>query len=298
MSKREQLYRPLNGSRWFYHGPVRSWKAAGHLLLVENRFFSEDYTRLFWADIETVLLYRLHSRSSLLLGFEIVCVLAVAAPILFWIRGWTLALGLLFILIYGIWRLARPQWACEVATRTSVKQFAIPGTAASSRRVVDEIKNSVIHVQGALPETGPDSPAFPSPPPAPTSSRPLPRQPVLAVHVIAFVLGILSPFSVFLFAVYCGMLVAAWFAQRDFRFPFAVRSAAIMSQIFAFLRIAAWILVHSGIRSDLTPVVFNHWQFGLPQVLFSLYGIAALYWRSIELARPRQKTGATVLGLS
>jgi len=292
MVQREQIYRPLFGTRWRPASGVRAWQSADHLLIVEGRFFSEQYTRLFWADIQSAVLYQLHSRSSFLLGAEAVCLLAVLGPLAFRNYGWPLIAGVVFLLWYGSWRFTRRHWGCQVATRTSTRQFALTGNLASSRRILEQLRDRVSLAQGA--------PAEPTETPmqqtAAFSGRQFPRQPVTAVHVTAFVLGILSPFSVFIFVAYCIALTAAWFLQQDFRFPLAVRSAAVMSQIYAALRVAIWILVHISIRFNFMPFFFNYWQFGMPQVLFSLYGITAVYGRSIAAAK-RQQNSATVLGL-
>lgn len=305
MPKQQPIYQRLIQARWLPAGSVRPWRATDHLLLVENRFFTEHYTRLFWNDMQAVLLYRLRASNAVLLALEILCALVVLS--LAFPRGlgsppaerWLMAFALLFVLLYAAWRLPRPLWACQVSTRTNVKQFPLPGNAAACRRVLDEIKNSITQIQGSLPETPPDSAAsLPSLALASQPAHSVPKQPVLAIHVIAFVLGIVSPFSPALFVLYCLVLIPAWLLQRDFRFPFAVRSAAVMSQIFAPLRIALWILVSSRVRPSLAPLAFDDFRFGLPTVLFSIYGIAAVYWVSIQLTRPRQKTGATVLGLS
>lgn len=299
MATQDRMYRPLSGRLWVGLGNMRAWRSADHLLLVENRFFSEHYTRLFWADIQTILLYELHTRSSVLLALELACLLSVLGPVFFWQTGWPSLAAFAFLLFYAVWRFGRPQWACQVATRTNTRQFALPGTLSSCRRVVEELKESVRLAQGTVLETLPAQAALndPMPQAATYPDKQLRKQPVLAVHVIAFVLGILSPFSVFIFVVYCPALITAWFLQQDLKFPFAVRSAAVMSQIFAVLRIAIWLLMVSRARFYFAPVVFNHWRFGLPQIVFSLYGIAAIYLHSVKLTQPQQKS-ATVLGLS
>ena len=299
MAMRDRMYRPLFETFWVRLRNVRAWRSADHLLLVESRFFSEHYTRLFWADIQAMLLYKLHTQSSVLLALELACLLSVLAPVFFWQFGWPSLAAFVFLFCYAVWRFGCPQWACQVTTRTNARQFALPGTLTSCRRVVEELKDSVRRAQGALPETAPAQAALadPAPQAATYPGKPLRKQPVLVVHVIAFVLGILSPFNVIIFAVYCPALIAAWFLQQDLKFPFAVRSAAVMSQMFAVLRIGIWLLMVTRVRFYFAPVVFNHWRFGLPQIVFSLYGIAATYLHSVKLAQPQQKS-ATVLGLS
>lgn len=294
MAERNQIYRRFSKNSWFDLGRTRVWQAADHLLLVENRFFSEYYTRLYWTDMQAILLYSLGTRSPILLGLEGVCVAALLAALLLWRLPWVFLPALLFVLAYALWRFARPHWACQIATRISTRQFALPGTLIACRRVVDGIKQNATSAQGMLPEASSEQPT------AVRRLGSIPRQPVLAIHVIAFVLGILSPWSVFLFALYCATLIAAYFLQQDFRFPFAVRSAAAMSQILAVLQIAFWgfaISRESAMRPFMLPFAFEHWQFALPRIAFSLYGIAAVYWGSMQISKPQQKS-STVLGLS
>ncbi|MBV9762662.1 MAG: hypothetical protein JO340_19030 [Acidobacteriaceae bacterium] len=294
----QPLYRSFTPGLWLAAGRIRPWRGADHLLLVENRFFTEHYTRLFWNDIQAIFLYRLRAPNPILLALEVLCAVVVVSPVFIDNSAaagrWPLIPGLAFLALYAAWRLPRPRWACEIRTRTNLKQFPLPGSADACRRVFEEIRNAVAQAQGALPEPGAESVAIPNSP----AGSGLPREAVLIVHAIAFVLGILSPFSPILFGIYCAALIPAWFLQRDFRFPFAVRSAAVMSQLFAMLRIAAWIVIHLRPGPALVPLSFNDWRFGLPTLLFGIYGVAAVFWTSIQLARPREKTGATVLGLS
>ena len=297
MAKPNRTYQRLANKRWTRLGSVRAWRTADHLLLVENGFFSEGYTRLFWADIQTILLYRLPSRSVVLRALEFVCVSSLMISMVSWNLRPLFVLGSVFLVFYAAWRFRQPQWACQVSTRINLKKFVIPGTLSSCRRVVDEMKRHVSEVQGTL-SGMPWEEAVVKDSEAEgirCQGRPRPKQPVLVVHVIAFVLGLLTPFGTFLLVIYGMALIAAWFFQRDFRFPFAVRSAAVMSQMLAALQLLYWVLVKSNMPG-MTPFSFSGWQFGLPRVLFSLYGIVAVYWGSMEQAKPQQKS-ATVLGL-
>lgn len=294
MAKRN-IYRPLFQNRRLAAGRVTAWESSDHLLVVENRFLSEQYTRLFWADIQTATLYELHSRSLFLLGAELICIVAAVAPVLTWSRGWPLLAGLLTPLLYLLWRFTRRHWGCQITTRTSMRQFALPGGIAACRSMLDKLKDRVTAAQGAVAELSKTEVETQMQHGAANRSGRIRRQPIAAVHVLAFVLGVFSPFSVVVFVLYCLALIAALFLQQDFRFPLSVRSAAVMSQMYASLRVAIWILVNSHIRQDFAPVIFNDWRFGMPQVLFSLYGLAAIFWRP-EIAKPPQGS-ASVLGL-
>lgn len=296
MPQPNRIYRPLYSKPWFGTGRVRAWSSDDHLLIVENRSFTEHYTRLYWADIQTVLLYGLASRAVLLTILEVACALAAVIPLVMWRIPWIFVPAVLFAACYATWRFSRPRWACQVTSKINSKRFAIPGTLVACRRVLNGLKNFAASAQGmgsedtimALPNGLPVTQM--------PSSRAGRREPKLTVHVIAFVLGLLSSFNGVFFVFYCIALTIAYFMQRDFEFPIAVRSAAVMSQIFAVLQVAFWAFASTRF-SFLTRFPFDHWQFGLPRVLMSLYGIVAVYWVSMERAKPRQKT-STVLGLS
>ena len=303
MAGQQSMYRPLLKNFWFGSGRTRVWQAADHLLFVEKRFFSEHYTRFYLMDIQAIVLYQLRTSGAVLLAIEGLCVAVLLGSLLSWRIPWVFVVALLFVLFYVVWRWSRPSWACEIATRTNRKQFALPGSLVACREVVNQVKQRAILAQGPLPETTTTeqmTPAAPIPPPAGRNRQPNPKQPVLAVHVIAFVLGVLSAWSAVVFAIYCGMLLVAYLLQRDFRFPFAVRSAAVMSQILAVLQIAFWgfAIARPVALAPFTPAYTSeHWQFALPRIIFSIYGIAAVYWGSLQQGKPQQKT-SSVLGLS
>lgn len=296
MAKRNQSYRPLVPARRFGLGRTRAWRSDDHLLIVEANSFHEYYTRLYWADIQSILLYSLLRRTVLLDVLEVACVLAAMWPSLaLWKAPWSVIPAALFAGFYVTWRFLRPNWACQMATRTNSKRFAIPGTLVECRRVLNELKQFAATAQSLSSEQTTTSDT------AVTASQILlrssrPREPMLALHVIAFVLGLFSPFHIAIFVFYCISLAVAYFVGRDFEFPLAVRSAAVLSQMLAATQIAFWILANTRL-SFVERLPLEYWQFVLPRLLVSLYGVAAVYWVSIEQRKP-QRQASTVLGLS
>lgn len=304
MPKRIQNYRPLFPSSWFGLGRTRAWRADDHLLIVETRSLREHYTRFYWADIQSILLYGLNGSTSVLTALEVVCVLAAMAPFLaLWKLPWAFVPAVLFVGFYAFWRLARPHRACQVATRTNNKRFAIPGTLVACRRVVDELRQSAQTAQNMLSEQTMANNAVVTSSSTlrqrsflPLRQGSLRKEPILAIHVIAFVLGLLGSLNIALFVLYCVFLTLAYFFEQDFEFPLTVRSAAVMSQMLAGMQLAFWILARTRLSYEMK-VPFEHWQFGLPRILISLYGIAAVYWVAMQRTRPQRKV-STVLGLS
>jgi hypothetical protein len=296
MAQPNQTYRALFPKPWFGLGRIRAWRADDHLLIVESRSFTEYYTRLYWADITMILLYGLGGHSGMLTVFEIGCALAAVVPLIVWRMPWAFVPAALFAVFYPIWRFTRPSWACQVATRINSKRFAIPGTLVACRRLLNDLKNHAASAQGMASEQTTEPVEGLLPPSPMRDSRLWRKEPIFAVHVIAFVLGLLSPFNVFFFVLYSILLAVAYFLQQDFEFPLAVRSAAVMSQILVALQVAFWVFANTR-HLFVTRFQLDHWQFALPRILMSLYGIAAIYLASMERAKPQRKA-PTVLGLS
>ncbi len=286
------VYRPVRKRRWFALGRVLAWVASDHLLVVSDRIFREIYFRIYWTDMQTMLLYSLPRPVGLMLGFEILCVAAaaVSAPMISLL--WGSVFAAVFVSTYASWRLMQPNWACQISTELSTHRFALEATLKASRRIIEDLNTRVQAVQGLLPEV--ESRPQTSIPGRDGAKR---RDPTLAVHVIAFVLGLLTPLSSALLVLYYGALIAVLFVQRDFQFPLAVRSATLMSHLLALFQLA-WFF---WLRFSLAVSWYLHfptvWEFHVLRLLFSLFGLAAVYQNSLQSSRYQLKR-SSVLGLS
>lgn len=260
------------------------WFAPDHVLVIRDHAFREIYARIYWTDMRALLLYSLDRPRGFMLALEIGCLLAVvvSAPLLLNLV-WGSAIAAVFVGLYSLWRFTRPNWACEIATRLSAYRFPLRPTIAASRRIVDELKRRAEAAQEAVTE---DIGARPD---LLASGRraPMKKQRSLVWHGIAFGLGLLTPLTVILLVVYYVFLVVIYFVQQDFEFPLTIRAAAVMSQILAVLHVVTWL---PALRVSGQP------EFHLLTVLFSLFGIAAIYQRSLRpsIHEPR---GTSVLGL-
>jgi len=240
---------------------VAVWTAADHLLFIRNRFFDEQYTRLYWADIQAILLYPLRPPGILLLVAEILCVVLIVGTAPLANHLWGAAFAVVFAVWYGFWRLIQPAWACEISTKTSSVRFPLSPSLHQSRHVLNHLRS----------HTTTESQTEPRPP---GSGR-------VALHIAAFAMGAISPVGTALSILYYLLLGLAFFFQQRFDFPFFVRSAAVMSQIFAILQLALWILSRQllpGLFSQ-----FNHWEFQVGRAVISLYGL----WASIKSVRSK-----------
>jgi hypothetical protein len=296
MAKKTALYRPLAGSG-FQSGGRRLWQAVDHLLLIKVRVFRETYARVYWTDIQAALLYPLARPRGPMLVFEAFCLLAVAvsAPLTGVLRGSVLAA--LFLVSYASWRLTRPNWACQVSTRISTQRFPLANAFAASRRIFEDIKARAISAQSSAPgETIVHAHARFSA----GQHTQEPARAKVAVYALAFALGLFAPLNEVILVIYYVALAALLFLRRDFEFPFAITAAAVMSQILGALQLVYWL---ASLRYPLAFVAGYQyqlrisWEFHILRVLFSLFGIAAIYQRSVEYSRYQPK-GSTVLGLS
>ncbi|HEX4809949.1 MAG TPA: hypothetical protein VH325_13510 [Bryobacteraceae bacterium] len=306
MKTNRESYRRLGRSAWL---------GGDHLLVVNARFFSERHMRLYRGDIETMVLYSLQRNQGALLVLECLCALTPLGVCAYawWLRqvyiatAWRVLIpGIAFALTYAIWRFVQPNWACLLSTKTSRAGLVLGRTARRAKRNFTELVAWVSQVQGRL--TGVESLAMGGAVDHdPKATKPYTQ----AVHAAAFacgasgwiLLGIGSPpvlgLAIFALMTYYGLLGAAYFAQSASEFPFAVKSAAVMSQISAIICL---LVLLSGASSN--PMRFYFLMrgatlgqlAGISAVSFSIYGIVAMTLAATELPRPGTAR-RSVLGL-
>lgn len=291
MAKAAVLYERVGRRRaWFPFGRNRLWTAADHLLLIRDLPLRENYSRIYWSDIEAILLYSLPHPSGFMLAAEILCAFAFPAIAPFIDVFWGSMGAAVFLAIYASWRAMQPNWGCQVTTRLSTLNFPLRSTLNSSRAVVEILKARA----GAAQNSGADfeiqSTVFIGD--RNWAQRNSPR---LAVHAVTFSLGLFAGLNKIVLVLYFAALLGLYFSGRRLKYPLSVRSAVLMSQILAALEIAWWFRHPVGIISY--ALLRPDWIFSISRVLFSLLGIAAVYQRSMEASRYQLKS-SNVLGLS
>ncbi|HEX4229860.1 MAG TPA: hypothetical protein VHZ07_14395 [Bryobacteraceae bacterium] len=310
MKENRKSYRRLRRSAWL---------GSDYLLVVNARFFSEHYMRLYRGDIEAMMLYSLQRNRGTLLVFEWLCALV---PLGFCAYHWwlhqsgnaivgvswhVLIPAIVFLAAYSAWRLAQPNWACVLSTRTSRAGLALGRTLKEAKRKFSELVAWVAQVQPPLMEmeglsVGQRAIIDPKSTKAYTQ----------AIHAAAFGCGALGwilvatgssyvlGLAILALMAYYAFLVATYFSQAAFEFPFAVKSAAVMSQISA----VTCVLLALSSASWMGPERFYFFlwgkslaQFaGISAVSFSLYGIVAMTLATTELPSPGSARHS-VLGL-
>lgn len=319
------IYRRLGGRRWLRWQSDDGWLAADHLLFVRTRLFSEQYTRLYWNDIQAVLLYRLAQNTGLMLVAEIACVLAAVIAALAVHRFEASALAFFYVVFYVTWRLTRRNYGVLVITRTASVRIPLAMFHSSARRLADELQQRVESVQGRLtlaavaPLTGAETagvdPEWAPPLQIMISPASGKRRPVLVLHGIVFAMGL----TTWLFArgsvladaywtaigsmltiLFEAGLVAACFVQQNPEFPFAMRSAVVMNLALQASLLGA--LLSLGARLNLARVSEALLVIAAPitllRLLACLLGMVGLYKNSLgEADKPseRPRTGTNPL---
>jgi len=293
--------------------------AADHLLFVRTRFFSEQYTRLYWNDIQALLLYRIVQNTGLMLGAEIACLLAAVIVTMVQKRFEVTVVALCYVAFYAAWRLTRRNYGVQILTRTANIRIPLTIFRASARRLIGELQPAVEGVQGRLSsvvevpvtaapviDVGPGESAGAEP--APASSMPVtitlagrkgPRRPTLVLHGIVFGLGLTTwlfasggPLSdpywlaigTWLALLFYAGLIAMFFLQQDPAFPFAVRSAAVMN--LALQGAVVGPILALGARLSFLSVNAAMVTLGPPvtllRLLACLFGLMSIYKNSLD----------------
>ncbi|HWF46067.1 MAG TPA: hypothetical protein VG168_03595 [Bryobacteraceae bacterium] len=310
----------MKANRKSYRRLGRSaWLRGDYLLVVSARFFSEHYMRLYRGDIEAMMLYSLQRNQGALLIFEWLCALAPLGICAYswWLRqssdlvvrgSWRVLIpGMVFLAAYSAWRFAQPNWACLLSTRTSRAGLALGRTRKDAKRKFTELVAWVAQVQAPLIEIGglqTEIVTVHGPKTAKSYTQ--------AIHAAAFGCGTLgwilvatgSPYLLGLaflaLIAYYMFLAAAYLAQGVFEFPFAVKSAAVMSQISAVTCLLALLSGASWMGAQ--RFYFLLWGeslgrlAGISAVTFSLYGIVAMTLAATEMPSPGTAR-RSVLGL-
>jgi hypothetical protein len=300
-------YRRLGGHRWLRWQSDDGWLAADHLLFVRTRFFSEQYTRLYWNDVQALLLYRFAQSTGLMLAAEVVCVMAAVTVAIVQNRFETIALAFCYVVLYAAWRLTRRNFGVGIFTRTANVRIPVSIFRRSARHLAGQLQQAVEGAQGRLvpPEvvvlggsvaaehaiSGPSAVTV-----KPSGSK---RRPVLIVHGIVFGLGLTTwlfvsgavPSAPYWIAIgtllsilfYAG-LIAAFFLQQDPEFPFAVRAAAVMNLALQVAVLGPVLAMGARLSFPAvnTAIVVLSPPMTLLRLLGCLFGLMGIYKNSLD----------------
>lgn len=231
-------YERLDGLK-YRAGADGAWMHESHLLIVKTRWLREQYTRLYWHDIQAIALYGIRGLSPVARALEAVCLLAYTAYAIVSGNHVVMTCAAVFLALYGVarWRIQR--FAYAVYTRITVAHVPAGLSRARSMSGLAALERAVRQAQGerALDEAGE----------AVGPAGVVKAQPRLWVHAMFFA-ALLAIYSAALAlndlqkpaAIALGvsavliilpLLAITLILQKDFEFPASVRVFAWFFQI-------------------------------------------------------------------
>jgi len=175
MPRGEKVYRRLPGRTSGFLTYSRLWLGPDHLLFARTAFFSEEYKRFYFRDIQAVVTRRTELR-------EILNVIFVFTTVIFGVlagftgSGWqaflaVMAVTFFFALIVN-W-LRGPTCVCHVRTAVQTEELSPLKRFRAARKVIERLKPNIEKAQGPLaPELlRPKPPVMVDPAPAETAAQ-------------------------------------------------------------------------------------------------------------------------------
>lgn len=279
-------------------GDKRTWLADDHLLHIKTGIFSEHYSRLYWADISAAIFYQVGQPGTPLLIAEVFSLAVVVAGAVLVNPLWGAVTAALLGALYAAWRFTRPRWAVQLFTKISAVRFPLGPSRRRSQLLMDKMKAQILGVQNPVPE-GPRANVIDQPLILTTGKddQPPTKRPRLVLYGLLFAFGIVSGFTKATVALYCLLFLMIFFVPRDFDFPFSVRSAIVLNQLLALVRIVAWF---ASFRYSFLLALGWQMQFSnelrLAAAIFGWFGLLAVVARSRQPQRDLIKS-STILGL-
>jgi hypothetical protein len=228
------------GGRTFRPGTDGAWLHASHLLLVRTRWLREQYTRLYWRDIQAVALFGMPGLSGLAMALEAACLLAYMIYAFGFGDRLSIASAVIFFAVYGFARWRMDRFGYAIYTRVNIAYFPAGASRAKSKRGLTTLENAVRNVQDtpAISETTahPVGPAAARKAQSPTWVHALLFIVMLLIYPAALALSYLKGperFGVGIGALFIvlPLLITTLVLQKDFEFSASVKVFAWFYQI-------------------------------------------------------------------
>ena len=153
MARAEKMYRRLPGREAGLLSYSRLWLGPDHLLLARTTlFFSEEYKRFYFRDIQAIITRRTERR-------EILNIILILTAIVFGVLaaftndGWSAfsvgMTGTLLVALLVNW-LRGPTCVCHVRTAVHIEELSPLKRFRAARKVIDRLKPSIEMAQGPL----------------------------------------------------------------------------------------------------------------------------------------------------
>src|SRR5438552_4520512 len=152
MPRGEKAYQRLPGREAGFLSYSRLWLGPDHLLLARTAFFSEEYKRFYFRDIQAVVTRRTERREILnvIFAFTMIVfgVLALVTG-----SGWQaffLVMAGTFVLALLVNWLRGPTCVCHVRTAVQTEELSPLKRFRAARKVIERLKPNIEKAQGLL----------------------------------------------------------------------------------------------------------------------------------------------------
>lgn len=147
-------YRRLPGRLWFsLVGRYSIWLGSDHLLCVWNHYFTEDYKRFYFQDVQAIVIGETQRRRTLGIVFAIFAALFALLALVTGRNPAALFPGILFLLsvalLVGNWARG-PTCVCRLRTAVQTEELACLRRLRVAQKVARLIQSRVEAAQGRL----------------------------------------------------------------------------------------------------------------------------------------------------
>jgi hypothetical protein len=152
MPRGEKAYRRLPGREAGLLSYSRLWLGPDHLLLARTTFFSEEYKRFYFRDIQAVVTRRTERREilSVILAFTAIIFGVVSV---FTTAGWRVFLfvmtGTVLLALLVNW-LRGPTCVCHLRTAVQTEELSPLRRFRATRKAIERLKPNIEKAQGPL----------------------------------------------------------------------------------------------------------------------------------------------------
>jgi hypothetical protein len=152
MSRGEKIYRRLPGRGGGFLSYSQLWLGPDHLLLARTAFFSEEYKRFYFRDIQAVVTRRTERREILNVIFAFTTIVFGVLAV-FTDSGWrafSLVMTGTFVFALLVNWLRGPMCVCHVRTAVQTEELSPLKRFRATRKVIEKLKPNIEKAQGPL----------------------------------------------------------------------------------------------------------------------------------------------------
>jgi hypothetical protein len=154
MPKEKKQYKRLPGKRKSYLlGFSTLWLGRDHLLFIDSKRFSEDYTRFYFHDIQAIITRRTKTGKiqniflGAFCGFFILMSLSIGA--MEWSAFFWLMAGMFGVVLFINW-LRGPTCVCHLQTAVQTKKLTSLHRLKTAQKAINLLRPFIEHAQGKL----------------------------------------------------------------------------------------------------------------------------------------------------